>query len=239
MRIANEGGTHSTIVVWRMSLGEVIRQVIEALADAVTYPMIPHVHSLGALETDSVVGNTSSSGILSNDGRCTLWVAEVCKRIDGRDSSLSVLKQVNIFSLRGGRDYSGENDTEHINGTINRRSSGITNRGQVVQPTGARTGFGFREIRGIRPDDETHVAGIVSNLGIGVRSSILEEVLHVSIQGDCRSRLAGGKLAEGGDHSGINSAGIIKKLANDFLDILGLCRGERESSCVAYWVVAP
>ena len=43
----------------------------------------------------------------------------------------------------------------------------------------ARTGagLGLREVRGIRPDDEAHMAGVVTKLGGRVSGGILKKVL--------------------------------------------------------------
>lgn len=76
---------------------------------------------------------------------------------------------------------------------------------KIVKTSGAGLCFGDTEVGRIAVDPKDHVAGIVSNDGIAIRYTVVEQLgdsLHGSGSAVC---LLGGNGTKGGEHGGINS----------------------------------
>ena len=78
------------------------------------------------------------------------------------------------------------------------------------------------EIRGVAVNLENHVAGVVADNGIRVRSAVVQELGDGLECGMCSVGLLRGDGSNGSEHGGVNSPCIIEEGSKNFLDAFGI-----------------
>lgn len=109
-----------------------------------------------------------------------------------------------------------------MDGTIERRAGGNGGRirGSIEEEetTCAGTGFWFRQVGGITVGTEDHLAGMITDGGVGLCVRVVKYLLGCQLGGFGGLGLGNSKGSQGNKHGGINRASIIQEDTDDFLE---------------------
>ena len=97
-------------------------------------------------------------------------------------------------------------------------------------PGGARAAFANREVGGIAFDGENHIAGGKADRGIGMRSTVIEQLRQFFHCGFGGLRLFSGEFANSRQECGVNGTGIEKEGPENLEDAFLV--GGIEGGCV-------
>ncbi len=207
-------------------LGEVVGEVLDALvpvdvevtlSGAILDPIVPHVHGFGATLTNRVVGNTSRSGIVGDNGCGALGVAKFRQCVANGFGITTVVEEASELGFSSGGDDFLEAMGDDKDGTVEAnlfeldRFAGVVGGRLIAEVeeagvAGAREGFA--EVGSITVDMKPHGAGEVGYGGIGVARSVVEKLdneLHGAFGG---STLLCGKRVDGDEHGVVDGTGV-------------------------------
>ena len=171
-------------------LGKVISEVIGSgtpihdvgsLADTILYPIKVHVHGFGLALAGGPVGDAGCAGVVSLDRSGGLLVDHFFQGNAQGGGVFGIVKKAGEFSFgRGGHDIL-EDDADGMKGDIvggwcGRLLVRIGRFGaKEKMASDAAASFGLRQIRGVAMDVEYHVAGSVTEDGVGMGRGVIEE----------------------------------------------------------------
>ena len=207
---------HEFMMCGRMVFREVICNVgsprgpvkIELLlSNAIFEPMITHVKGFRSFHADLGTENAISSGIVSLKWSGRLWMPHFGESSTHGNGLLSIEKETAGFSLRSRGSNCANSSAKNMDGTIklgSGRRAGCTREiGKEEIASSTTTGIWERKIGSIGADSKDHVAGVITDGGIGMRGEIVQE--HVAgLSGMFGWRiLTVGDFIEGNNDSGI------------------------------------
>jgi hypothetical protein len=202
-----------------------------ALADAVSNPIEPHVHGLGAALFDGVVADACCTCVVGLDGSCWLGVSHVLEDGSEHCGFLAIVKEGGEFNFGGGGEDREEDGGENVNGAIvwwwgrvGRWCFGWVGETrahvEVAASSGACVFLG--EIGGVAVDMKNHVAGMKSKGGVGMGGGVVEELCDSDGGGFGTIVLLGGEGTKGDEHGAVNCPCIVEKGAYHLLQTLEL-----------------
>jgi hypothetical protein len=159
------------------------------LADAVANPIKAHVHCFGSFLFDGVVGNAGRCGVVRDQGRGWLRVSEFDKA--GADGArfFCIVEHASEFPLSGGGDDLLEDLAGDVDRAIEARwvTAGFVLFAEEVESGPARAGFRLGQVGAIGFNRQEHVAGPISNGGVGMACGIIHELREGldSVLGGC------------------------------------------------------
>ena len=188
-----------------------------SLADTVTDPIKAHIHGFGSFLLDGLVGNPVANFVVSGHGGRSLRMPELGEGDALGYRVLAIDEEAGEFAFShagkdGFEDLAGDADS-----SIERRwrRVGVFQIGafvtEVVKSGHTRSCLRFGEVRGVAFDIENHVAGMISDLGVGVGRSVVEELgdcLHGELGG---GGLFGGNGSNSSHHGKIDGASVKQK----------------------------
>jgi hypothetical protein len=90
--------------------------------------------------------------------------------------------------------------------------------GEIEMPRGPAFPSDFREVRGVRVDDDNHVTGMVVDAGVGMCCDVIEELVACfrdrlgSVGLSCRN------CAEGSEEGGVDCSSVVEERSDNVLD---------------------
>ena len=126
------------------------------------------------------------------------------------------------FSFGGGCHDVAQDVADNVDGSIERWVGGCGVSGRLgteeEETSSTSAGFGFGEVGCIAVNVEAHVTGMVTNGGIRVRGSVVEQVDCGFGGGFGALGLSGGEAAKGDKHGVVNGTGIVEENAHNLAD---------------------
>ena len=143
-------------VYWEW-LREEISEVVGALApcdgeltltDAVADPMKTHVDGFGAVEFDAIIGHADGAGVVAEDVRGGLWVAESDGDCSEPGANASEHIQAGVLTLSNRSDNDVKNAAVDVDGAVDvGRFVGVAKVGDAA---GDASGAGTRQVGSVR-----------------------------------------------------------------------------------------
>ena len=143
-----------------------------ALVDSIADPIETHVYRFRSDLFDGPIHNATCSSVVSFDWCCWLWVAHLCECLTQDGALFGVEEEGANFSFGGGGHDAAEYFRKAEDGSVKDRWF-PRQVSKIVMTTGTAAGFRFGEVGSIAVDVEDHVAGIVAELGVWVRGTVV------------------------------------------------------------------
>ena len=170
-----------------MVLGEVVTMVVGSLKPvdfelslgySVLDPVESHVHCLGSLDFDALVGKSIGCGVVSGDSSgCSLFSSHFSKDIAHVCCFLAIVEEGSTFSFRGCCHDIFHDSAFNVDCTVGFEVVwGFIMVPQIEVSSNSRSGFGFTQVGGVTVDVQDHVRFVESNGSIRVGGCIVEEL---------------------------------------------------------------
>jgi hypothetical protein len=136
---------------------------------------------------------------------------------------LGVEEEASEFCFGGGADNDSQDVAVDMDGAV----GGWWCRGgrwfvhaftEKKYSTRARSRLRLRQVGRVAVHVEDHIAGRISDSGLGMSGSVVEELIGGPRGHLGGFRLGGGDGSEGDKHRGVDGTGVIQKKADDLLD---------------------
>ena len=217
--------------------GEVVSEVVSAappvheeltLFDAIFNPVKSHIHGLRTSLFDRAVADAGRACIVSLNGSGRLWVTHVMKDGAQHGGLLAVVEESAKFGFGGGRKDNRHNGGMHMDGANEGWRGGIGSRsGEWISEraaeeedaagTGASLFLG--EVGGIAVGVEDHAAGVETKNGVGVGSTVVEQLGDSNGGGGGAVGLRGCERAKRNKHGRVDGTSGIQESADDVLEM--------------------
>ena len=172
------------VMFGRMMFGDVVAEVFGAWApgdgdrlvtNLIGDPKIAHLHSTGALTFDCVVGNTSGSAVVADDGRGWLGMSHFSEGDAENFGFFGVEEQSTKFSFGSGGRHMLEDRADGLDSAV--EPEWLVGRGIVTKEkmsASGTTATRFVEIGSVGVYVENHVRGVISYRGVGMCGQVIE-----------------------------------------------------------------
>ena len=118
------------------------------LTDAVADPMETHVDGFGAVEFDAIIGHADSAGVVAEDVRGGLWVAESDGDCSEPGANASEHVEAGVLTLSDRSDNDVKDAAVNVDGAVDvGRFVGVAKVGDAA---GDASGAGTRQVRSVR-----------------------------------------------------------------------------------------